>query len=164
MALAATTSRGARCPGSPAGERRQATGALTEGVRTRQRLGARSARARRQGGAARASRGWAELGGHGDREPARRGWSTSPGSFYRTSHGAEINLVLEWPTGEEWAVEIKRSLAPTLERGFHSALADLAPQRALVVHPAADSYRLSSSVEAIGLAELCAQAHARSCQ
>ena len=86
------------------------------------------------------------------------------GSFYRTSHGAEINLVLEWPTGEEWAVEIKRSLAPTLERGFHSALADLAPQRALVVHPAADSYRLSSSVEAIGLAELCAQAHARSCQ
>ncbi len=84
------------------------------------------------------------------------------GSFYRTSHGAEIDLVLTWPGGEEWAVEIKRSLAPTLERGFHSALADLAPQRALVVHPGADSYRLAPPVEAIGLAELCAQAQARS--
>jgi predicted AAA+ superfamily ATPase len=85
-------------------------------------------------------------------------------SFYRTSHGAEIDLVLDWPDGEQWAIEMKRSLAPTLERGFYSALADLQPQRTLVVHPAADSYRLSSSVEAIGLAELCTQAHARSGQ
>jgi predicted AAA+ superfamily ATPase len=83
------------------------------------------------------------------------------GSFYRTSHGAEIDLLLSWPDGEEWAVEIKRSLAPTLERGFHTALADLAPQRALVVHPGAESYRLTPSVQAIGLAELCKQAQAR---
>lgn len=84
------------------------------------------------------------------------------GSFYRTSHGAEVDLVLTWPGGEEWAVQIKRSLAPTLERGFHSALADLAPQRALVVYPGAESYRLAPSVQAIGLAELCKQAQARS--
>jgi predicted AAA+ superfamily ATPase len=83
-------------------------------------------------------------------------------SFYRTSRGAEIDLVLTWPDGEEWAVEIKRSLAPTLERGFHSALADLAPRRALVVYPGADSYRLAPSVQVIGLAELCSQALARS--
>jgi predicted AAA+ superfamily ATPase len=84
------------------------------------------------------------------------------GSFYRTSHGAEIDLILSWPGGEQWAVEIKRSLAPTLERGFHSALAELAPQRALVVYPGADSYRLAPSVEAIGLTELCKQALLRS--
>jgi predicted AAA+ superfamily ATPase len=84
------------------------------------------------------------------------------GSFYRTSHGAEVDLILTWPGGEEWAVEIKRSLAPTLERGFHVALADLAPRRALVVHPGPDSYRLAPSIEAIGLAELCKQAQARS--
>ncbi len=84
------------------------------------------------------------------------------GSFYRTSHGAEIDLILTWPSGEEWAVEIKRSLAPRLERGFHSALADLAPQRALVVYPGADAYRLTPSVQAIGLTELCEQAQARS--
>jgi hypothetical protein len=50
---------------------------------------------------------------------------SAQGSFYRTSHGAEIHLILTWPGGEEWAVEIKCSLAPTLERGFHSAIADL---------------------------------------
>jgi uncharacterized protein len=38
-------------------------------------------------------------------------------SFYRTSHGAKIHLVLDWPDGEQWAIEIKRSLAPTPERG-----------------------------------------------
>ncbi len=84
------------------------------------------------------------------------------GSFYRTSHGAEVDLILSWPGGEEWAVELERSLAPTLERGFHSALADLAPQRAMVVYPGAESYRLAPSVQAIGLAELCKQAQARS--
>jgi predicted AAA+ superfamily ATPase len=93
---------------------------------------------------------------------ARAGGHQVQGSFYRTSHGAEIDLLLSWPGGEQWAVEIKRSLAPTLERGFHSALADLAPQRALVVYPGADSYRLAPSVEAIGLTELCKQALLRS--
>jgi predicted AAA+ superfamily ATPase len=86
---------------------------------------------------------------------------TAQGSFYRTSHGAEVDLVLNWPGGEEWAVEIKRSLTPTPGRGFHSALADLAPQRALVVYPGAESYRLAPSVQAIGLGELCKQAQAR---
>jgi uncharacterized protein len=89
---------------------------------------------------------------------------TAQGSFYRTSHGAEIDLVLSWPGGEEWAVEIKRSLTPTPGRGFHSALVDLAPRRALVVYPGAESYRLAPSVQAIGLGELCKQAQARSAE
>ncbi len=76
-------------------------------------------------------------------------------SFYRTSHGAEVNLVLDWPSGETWAIEIKRSLAPAVERGFHTALADLAPTRALVVYPGDEPYRLAPSIEAVGLAELC---------
>lgn len=84
------------------------------------------------------------------------------GSFYRTSHGAEVDLTLDWPGGECWAVEIKRSLAPKPERGFHSALADLAPQRALIVYPGTESYRLAPSIEAIGLVELCKQTQARS--
>ena len=83
-------------------------------------------------------------------------------SFYRTSHGAEIDLVLSWPDGEQWAVEVKRSLTPTVERGFHTALADLKPQRALIVYPGAESYRLTPPVQAISLTELCKQAQARS--
>jgi uncharacterized protein len=85
---------------------------------------------------------------------------TAQASFYRTSHGAEVDLVIGRPGGEAWAVEVKRSLAPTLERGFHSALADLEPQRALVVYPGDERYRLSASIEAIGLAELCEQVRA----
>lgn len=79
-------------------------------------------------------------------------------SFYRTGHGAEIDLVLGWPGGGEWAVEIKRSLTPTVERGFHSALADLKPERALIVYPGQERYRIHSSIEAIGVAEACEQA------
>jgi predicted AAA+ superfamily ATPase len=82
-------------------------------------------------------------------------------SFYRTSHGAEVDLVLGWPGGHDWAVEIKRSLAPTVERGLHAALADLKPERTLVVYPEDERYRLGPSIEAIGLAELCEQARVR---
>jgi hypothetical protein len=84
------------------------------------------------------------------------------GSFYRTSHGAEVDLIITWPGGEQWVIEIKRSLAPTPERGFHNALADLAPERALIVYPGTESYRLAPPIEAIGLTELCQQALARS--
>src|SRR5690606_11074807 len=44
--------------------------------------------------------------------------SGTEASFYRTSAGAEIDLVLTLPGREPWAIEIKRSLAPKLERGF----------------------------------------------
>jgi uncharacterized protein len=84
---------------------------------------------------------------------------TAQASFYRTSHGAEIDLILSWP--EEWAIEIKRSLAPTVERGFHHALADLTPKRALLVYPGTECYRLAPPIEAISLAELCKQAQTR---
>ncbi len=83
-------------------------------------------------------------------------------SFYRTSGGAEIDLVLQWPSGHTWAVEIKRSLAPKLERGFHSALADLKPERSFVVYPGSERYPLAAGVEALGLPELCVQVGERS--
>lgn len=81
-------------------------------------------------------------------------------SFYRTGHGAEVDLVLGWPDGREWAVEIKRSLAPSVERGFHCALADVEPDKALVAYPGQERYRLGPAIEAIGLAELCEQVQA----
>lgn len=78
-------------------------------------------------------------------------------SFYRTSGGAEIDLVIGWPDGSEWAVEIKRSLAPKLERGFHSAVADLEPERCFVVYPGEERYSLSDGTEALSLDQLCAE-------
>lgn len=78
-------------------------------------------------------------------------------SFYRTSGGAEIDLVLTWLDGREWAVEVKRSLAPKVERGLRSALNDLQPERSFVVYPGAERYPLGAGVEAIDLASLCAE-------
>lgn len=77
--------------------------------------------------------------------------------FYRTSGGAEIDLVLTWPDGREWAIEVKRTLSPRLERGMRSALVDVQPERAFVVYPGDERFPLDSGVEAIGLAQLCGE-------
>jgi uncharacterized protein len=75
-------------------------------------------------------------------------------SFYRTSAGAEIDLVLSLPGGELWAVEIKRSSAPTIEKGFHVACADLKPARRFVVYSGEERFPIGAETEAIGLREL----------
>ncbi|HSK50574.1 MAG TPA: ATP-binding protein [Solirubrobacterales bacterium] len=78
-------------------------------------------------------------------------------SFYRTGAGAEIDLVLTWPDGREWAIEVKRSLAPKLTRGARSALEDIAPARTFVVYPGEERFFIAEDVEAVSVAELCAE-------
>lgn len=79
------------------------------------------------------------------------------GYFYRTSGGAEIDLLLVWPNGDLWAIEIKRSLSPKVERGFYSACNDLKPSRQFVVYPGTERYRLANDIEAISLPDLAAE-------
>ena len=76
------------------------------------------------------------------------------GYFYRTGGGAEIDLLLSWSDGRLWAIEIKRSLAPKIERGFFSACDDLQPQRKFVVYAGTERYPLAADIEAISLVEL----------
>lgn len=75
-------------------------------------------------------------------------------SYYRTSGGAEIDLLLRLPGGELWAVEVKRSTAPVPSRGFHEASTDLRPQRRVVVYPGSERFPLRDGVEAVPLPEL----------
>lgn len=75
-------------------------------------------------------------------------------SFFRTAAGAEIDLIIEFPEGERWAIEIKLGHAPKLARGFHQALEDIQPDRAFVVYSGEDRYSPAEGVEAIGLTEL----------
>ncbi|MDO8437142.1 MAG: ATP-binding protein [Nitrosomonadaceae bacterium] len=79
------------------------------------------------------------------------------GYFYRTSGGAEIDLLLSWPDGSLWAIEIKRSLSPKVERGFHAACADLQPAKKYVVYPGTERYRLVTDIEAISLEGLASE-------
>lgn len=75
-------------------------------------------------------------------------------SFYRTSAGAEIDLVLSLPTGERWVVEVKHGFSPKLEKGFYAAREDLKPTRSLVAYAGTERYPLSEGVEAVGLTDL----------
>lgn len=80
----------------------------------------------------------------------------SESSFYRTAAGAEIDLLLKLPGRRRpWAIEIKRGLAPKVERGFRLATEDIAPERSLVVHGGAEPFPLAERVEAISLFGLC---------
>lgn len=72
-------------------------------------------------------------------------------NFYRSGAGAEIDLLLTWPNGEHWAIEIKRSTAPKVERGFHSACEDIQPSRKWLVYPGAEAYPMRDGIEAMPL-------------
>lgn len=75
--------------------------------------------------------------------------------FYRTSAGAEIDLVLELGGMHGlWAIEIKRGLTAKPERGFYQALEDLKPSKAFVVYSGGDRYPLGKGIEAISVRAL----------
>ena len=76
--------------------------------------------------------------------------------FFRTAAGAEIDLLLKLPGHRKpWAVEIKRGLAPKVERGFQLACETVRPERRLVVYGGAERFPLANDVEAVSLVELC---------
>ncbi len=75
--------------------------------------------------------------------------------YYRTATGVEIDLVLTFPGGSLWAVEVKRSSAPAVERGFHIAAADLKAKKRFVVYPGGERFSLNAETEVISLHELC---------
>lgn len=68
-------------------------------------------------------------------------------SFYRTSNGAEVDLVLEFRNGQTWVIEIKRSSAPTVSKGFYVAATDLGAARKLLVAPVAQPYPMKDGIE-----------------
>jgi predicted AAA+ superfamily ATPase len=72
---------------------------------------------------------------------------TAQASFYRTSNGAEVDLVLAFRNGETWIIEIKRSSAPTVSRGFYAASTDLGATRKLLVAPVDQAYPIKDGIE-----------------
>jgi predicted AAA+ superfamily ATPase len=77
--------------------------------------------------------------------------------FYRTAAGAEIDFVLELPRGRRLAIEIKRGLAPSLDKGFHHARDDLKPTRSFIVYSGNERYPRGKGIEVIGLRALAAE-------
>lgn len=73
--------------------------------------------------------------------------------FYRTSNGAEIDLIIAFATGEKWAIEIKRSRTPSLSKGFYIACEDIAADRRWLVYSGDDRYTLDKQVEVVPLVD-----------
>ena len=74
--------------------------------------------------------------------------------FYRTSAGAELDLMLELPGAKKWAIEIKRGNSPKVTRGFYSAVEDVKPDKVFVVHSGEEDFPFADGVTAISLASL----------
>lgn len=71
--------------------------------------------------------------------------------FYRAARGDEIDLVLELSASRRWAIEFKKSLVPTLEKGFHIACADIGVERRILVYPGDVSYPGTNRIEVMPL-------------
>lgn len=74
-------------------------------------------------------------------------------SYYRAASQTEIDLVLEKSHKETWAIEIKRSAAPKIKSGFHTACEDIRATKKFVVYSGTERFPLSQEVEAIGIVE-----------
>ena len=76
-------------------------------------------------------------------------------SFYRTSAGAEIDLVLEFPgLTEKWAIEIKSGHSAKPTKGFYNAVEDIQPDKTFVVYAGDERHPVSEGVEAISVTEM----------
>ena len=70
--------------------------------------------------------------------------------FYRTHAGAEIDLLLETPD-ELIAVEIKRSLSPSVSRGFYEAVKDLNIESKFIIYPGEERYTIKNNIDVISI-------------
>lgn len=75
-------------------------------------------------------------------------------SFFRSSAGAEIDLVLTPPGRAPIAIEIKYSLSPTLSRGFHEGFADLHCKQGFIIYPGKTSYPMNHQITVLSLKEM----------
>jgi len=74
--------------------------------------------------------------------------------YYGTPRGAEIDLVLEFPGGTKWAIEIKRNSAPSISKGFYAGCEDVKPDKRFVVYSGSDSFPMGEDITAISLPNL----------
>ena len=76
-------------------------------------------------------------------------------SFYRTSAGAEVDLILEFPgLSKKWAIKIKIGSAPKPTKGFYNAIEDIEPDKSFVIYAGDERYPIAESVDAIGVTEM----------
>jgi len=76
--------------------------------------------------------------------------------WYGTGGGAEIDLVLEFPS-ERWAIEIKHASGPVPSRGFHEGCRDIEAGRRIIVYAGEDCYKVRHGVEIRSLVDVMSE-------
>jgi uncharacterized protein len=71
-------------------------------------------------------------------------------SYYRTAEQTEIDLILE-KSDEKWAIEIKRSSAPKLPKGFLRASEDIGATKKYLLYSGIEQFPMAEDTIAIGL-------------
>lgn len=74
--------------------------------------------------------------------------------FYRSSGGAEVDLIIALRPDELWAVEINRSLSPKISKGYYLACEELQVKRRFLVYPGEDSWFTASDTQVTSLSQL----------
>ena len=72
--------------------------------------------------------------------------------FYRTSHGAEIDIIIE-NGPKRIAVECKASLSPKLSAGTYTAIEDIQPGATLVVAPVEKGWSMKNNIRVVNISE-----------
>ena len=110
---------------------------------------------------------WNDVVGHPVAGPSREGFvienliaaagdARTP-FFYRTEDGAEVDLVFERAGKIETMIEIKRSTAPEVSRGFYSARAVLKPKESYLLHGGTGTWPVDKNITATTLRDLMAR-------
>ena len=84
-------------------------------------------------------------------------------TYYRTSHGAEMDFVVRF-VGEGGhrhviAVECKTSSASTLNQGNYNAIDDISPEHTYVVAQVRDRWSMAEGIDVVGLSDLAQALH-----
>ncbi len=74
--------------------------------------------------------------------------------YYRTSGGAELDLVLRISSMEFWAIEIKYGVAPKIKPSLHQASEDIKATRKFVVYGGTDEFPIGKNTTVISLPRL----------
>ena len=72
-------------------------------------------------------------------------------SYYRTTSGIEVDLVIELPNREIWAIEIKRTSSPGVGKGFYNACEEIKPTKTFVIYNGKEEFPLPHHITAISL-------------
>jgi len=71
-------------------------------------------------------------------------------SYYRTSNGAEVDLILT-KGNKTIAVEIKSSTSPKVSKRFWSSIETIAPDQTYIIAPVEDTYPIAENVQVMPL-------------